>query len=44
MLTQKVLDMERRQNVMDERIDDVFHLLGDIQRSTATVRATFARR
>lgn len=39
VLTQKVLDMERRQNVMDERIDDVFHLLGDIQRSMATCQS-----
>lgn len=36
VLAQRISEMERRQTVMDERIEEVFHLLGDVQRTMAT--------
>ena len=36
VLANKIAEIERRQNVMDERLDEVFHLLGDVQRAMAT--------
>jgi len=36
VLAQRISDMERRQAEMDDRINDVFHLLGDVQSKMAT--------
>jgi len=36
VLANKIAEIERRQNAMDERIEEVFHLLGDVQRTMAT--------
>lgn len=36
VLANKIAEIERRQNVMDERFDEVFHLLGDVQKTMAT--------
>jgi hypothetical protein len=36
VLANKIAEIERRQNAMDERFDEVFHLLGDVQRTMAT--------
>ena len=36
VLANKIAEIERRQNVMDEHFDEVFHLLGDVQKTMAT--------
>lgn len=36
VLAQRISEMERRQTAMDERLDEVLHLMGDVQRTMAT--------
>lgn len=39
VLAEKLNQLERRQQTMDERIDEVFHLLGEVKDSLAKAQA-----
>lgn len=39
VMAQRLAELERRTTALDERIDDVFAVLGDIQRVLATCQA-----
>ena len=39
VIAQQIKDLDRRQTAMDERIDEVFHLLGGVKDSLAQAQA-----
>lgn len=39
VLAEKLGNLERRQNEMDDRINEVFHLLSDVKNSLSTAQA-----
>lgn len=39
VLAQRITDLERRQTAMDDRIEEVFHLMGDVNKSLSQAQA-----
>jgi uncharacterized coiled-coil protein SlyX len=39
VLAQRITELERRQTAMDERIEEVFHLMGDVNKSLSQAQA-----